>query len=923
METKKTSSEYLKKVDYKEEVLAQEEKIAEIIWKINSKFLVKNYEHSNLAEWLSINYWNNKPFNFFKEYLRILSFNWLSLDKFFDLEIEKNDLTDLDEKGITILKSKTEQTKLNFEIELEFLAKILEKSLFQIFKENKINFSEDDIEKLEVNNSKIFLKLNDESSLELILSKNSLKRLEISQVKEINTEKLSSEIDSTNRNNELFTTRDWIVSIELLKATKNDYFSAKTFSYITQDWKKHNVILKDLIVWEKSEILSEVLNIIEKTSEYKVKIEWWKMILTLREDLISVEYLRQELNNISIEELKEGIKDSGMSESELNIFLNSELLNANKYLDNLSSLHWDKIPISVALFSFNELAINSLKKTSVPFGAWVYVLLFPLFLKEIHKKPWNLDSYFKSFAEMWLFLSWAQLSTFLMSLIIKSPGIRSKIFIWATSVLAWMLTLVLWEEFAKKINLQKGFDSIFPESEDWWYKKLWMKNDNILWYLSTWWWIYELVDFFWTDIKIPYTPIKFWETKVDVDTNIKDFLSVWIFRNKDFYNQRLKLFFKESGEEVIKKINYYKENWNTKDNKDINDLKLDIMEIFWNMEFLYIDIVDNIEYFISSDYSETELMWIIMKKVTFFELNEESLDSHGKINQYSMDKLKITLRLENPEWLIFEEEEPFLNDLIIYISSLDSEEKKYLIDYCDRIINREEVIKDSDKKYPYMYFPVGAKSPIFWEKSIYKHMIEDEAIIDLWNWEKITKWDFFHRYTMYVKDLKENKFFVENMKRYDENISYKDISEWEKLIWSWTSVNKIKWWLEIEYLWEKFTILLDDYWKINKVQFWDKSYIAQTWFKKYKESKHWDSMVWYWDFVYDEPEKILAPFPYVFIDTSFQNIVFRNWGNNINNAFVRDDVWSIKEFLEKLKSWKKFMVAEDFDFYFDFNLIPE
>ena len=404
--------------------------------------------------------------------------------------------------------------------------------------------------------------------------------------------------------------------------------------------------------WTKKQIKSSIFKILEK--------EW-------------IYYNPKEARFYKIEDIK------------INIDIKNELkwVTYKKYKE-ISWLNWEKI-ISKQEFELNkQKIITELNKTEIKISnikeiqilLWKYwfgwaiqrVVFLPVFFRTFHSKPNDLASLWKSLSEWWLFELWAKTWAKISKNIPGSP--LSKAIVWTTlSLSLWIWSIIAWEEIWEKIELDKNFWKICPEREDYWEKKWWWWK-SFLTHVLTAWTINDLVDKLGFDIKIPWTPISFIETNINTDTDIIWYMSSWVWRNMDFWNQRVEKYSRWLIKDIMwlvkkyEKIEYYPHNINEfSENLENDEIEKQIDQKFLELQKSLTSLL-NIWTWINENIKKDVLDWILwlikswrfnLNKKTIWELVNNNIDKL-KLDDYSLfqrknDMKKQVFKIKTFLWL--------------------------------------------------------------------------------------------------------------------------------------------------------------------------------------------------------------------------------------------------------------------------------
>lgn len=927
------------------------------IWKleIKAEVLAKKIEEiknfSLNIDWININeagdiyreLWEKNPYKLYKTLYSLLekSIFWdIWMEEFFNLKIEE-----LKKLWVDISNIKINEKKISIKKSLREQAKKLYQLLFKSLWKEKIK----DLSSVKISWWKIQLFNNTNFLLEIYtikIDEHNWLFLKKEEGKDIN--KLLVKQDKENK--ELKSKRElffkWSLAVSFWYSTVAWVILLNVVEFFDPNWKKHKLKLNKEVSWWKEVALKEALLSIKEKFWYNVKHENWEIRFEDIKSKIDVVNIRQKLNNISFEDFKEAMKDSSLSKEKLEFEYSRHIANANSFLNLVEKQYWRKV-------SLKEFSMSLLKEsTTWKFWLWVHVILYPIFFAEVHKNWWNLDSYFIWASEMILFNSWA---LFVGS---KLQGTSQKLMkMWlhwkvlsgflqlAWWLFWWAFAVSSWKGISSQIWLKKWYDTVSPDSYNYFEKNWSWKNSSIISYIWTWWYAYEIADYLWTDIWIKWTPITFWKNEVDLSTEKEEYMSTWLTRTKDFYNNKLE----EYSSKLIWNITQYIDEYTNFSNwiaryYEINDEigynytkeevlknRKDLLEkkiykfIYkwenWGIESNNKKIKDSIYNIIISNIDRLISWWDILEIHSFILAELDNLKiNNGTIKEleeeiiYKKELLETILiwkrvEITNSEKLSFSELSWRMAPkyMIDYIESLSVEEREYLNLYYKRILETKKIVTNND----YTWDDISIWRSWVKKETYYDRLIRDKSTIELPDWRILSKWDIFHQITLLIKWLKENIDFIERIKKDESN---KDVS---KIKWletinykNWEKIIKYGWWIEIVSWKRKIFIKTKKNWMLEYIQ---------SWYKKFTPNIKW---LWDWWFLI-WGKKIVEYtyiYPFVFINSNSPTLTFRRANSEINSKFVRSEDISIEELFNMLENKWNPILMEDYELYHDLEL---
>lgn len=424
-------------------------------------------------------------------------------------------------------------------------------------------------------------------------------------------------------------------------------------------------------------------------------------------------------------------------------------INYEKY-KKLCESNWEKVLSKKEFELRKEKISNELNKNEIKFSNykkfqelfWKYwfgpviqhALFLPIFFKTYHSQTSDLASLWKSLSEWWLFEAWANGWLALSKLIpVKNPLLIAGLAI-SFSLIWGAWSIILWEEIWKKIELDKKFWKVFPEREDYWEKEWLWKWKSFLAHFATLWPVNWLVDKFWTDFKIPWTPISFIETSVNIDTDIKWYMSSDVWRDKEFWNKRVWEYPNKLTDDIIwlyedyKKNNYYPSKIDSYERiKKTPEQKLDELKKSLSSKL-------NIWTWRNEKIKEAIYYWIIWLIESWkFNINKKTI---WEIVSNNISYLKI-----DENYIGKKERDLFLQDFLIKTFLWENNDIKGNLNYQKRAF-------EAENKNPLKWLK---KEEIDFCRKIYQRIVNHEKMI----WPDIFLWDmpFNHSLTknQYIK----------------------------------------------------------------------------------------------------------------------------------------------------------------------------
>lgn len=605
----------------------------------------------------------------------------------------------------------------------------------------------------------------------------------------------------------------------------NERYIFKKAIFTDNYWKKHKVKIKPETKFENiPEIIRNVLDKIEVENNFKIQKVNWKEIFVENWKRIEISKMRESIiKEYTFEKFKWKLpKNNKISEKELEYDFEKTKWEMIKALDDIKILHWEKI-----------LPIDFLKGIS-----WksIHYLLFPIFFKEIHKNQSDLVSYFKWAWEYLSFSWWALVAAKTLQSILSKSKLLPRysktwmILYWIAQLAVWILwwaTWVwLWEAWIHLAELDKWYNKTFPESEDFLKKYIFKKNenDNITIYWLSSFFIPDIADLIRWNIRIPWTPVVFWQHDVDFSTNKQEYMSSWIYRTPKEYNKRvdefsvsfwedLKDLFNEyfSLELSIKKIEkrkklnltnrekldletkerfFNRSKWREKLEKNIENLIYN-WKFWWDKEInkklkdkIFWDI--NIDNILSWKQKLDEVIWLIQAEIKNIKIDNKFIKEYKQ----EIENKEKTFLATFWEKVNSNSENSFIKQIPIfdYINSLPEKDKKYAYLYFKRTLNKEEVLQ----KWDYEYIKIEKVKG--WAIVDWK-FIKDFQIswLDV-PYTKVEKdWKIILKRSIYERLISDKTVDKEDMDEYEKNKEKQvaQLVEWGYIV-DWKFVKNIK-----------------------------------------------------------------------------------------------------------------------------------
>ena len=434
-------------------------------------------------------------------------------------------------------------------------------------------------------------------------------------------------------------------------------------------------------------------------------------------------------------------------------------LDYKKYT-KISKNDWEKLLSEKDFKKNKKVILKEIKSSNIKevqsilwkygFWSWIqHVIFLPVFFQTFHKNTTDLASLWKSLSEWWLFTSWAKAGS-------KIPwNAISKSVLW---IVWWVLAIVWWEKLWEKMELNKHFWKAFPEREDYWEKK-WWEWKSFLTHALTAWTVNDLVDELWFDIKIPYTPITIIQTGLNLDTDPKEYMSSWVWRNIKFWNERVDKYKKELTENIYDLVK----------NSRFQKSKITPLKNKWFITWL-----------VEKDLEEKSEL----KELIYWFWDYEWFDEI-KVQLYE----KIVLLIDNPEWELNEKTITFLCDNITNNMKIND-------DYIERkgvnIKNKEQYYKiilsennQGDELWKIYWRIQKEKSPLkelsknelSFAKQIHNRILKHEKLIqnkaDKKIFEKLIENPKFLEFLDNTVELKKEKDFIGNLQKFSTAVEWK------------------------------------------------------------------------------------------------------------------------------------------------------
>lgn len=872
---------------------------------------------------------SNKKYSLFlaiQKYFESWFFSWKDFSTFFDEKFKELELIWITEEE----KNELWLIKWDLYKRISSVSKnILTSTIKEIWEDSLVNVSSIKIEKwkliLSYNNSPKI----DVFTIEFDEKKSWFKSTKSTELAPTKSQEQVTEREKVSENNQL-SFFWWVLTLSVTSALVKGISNLKTIEFIDKEWKLQKIKLDKPIAWDNAVLIKESLTIIERELGYKWELEWWKIVFEKKLEEVDISNIRWKIWELSFEDYKKIMADSWIPEDQLKVEFEKQKYNLNSFIDWVEKQYWKKV-------SFKDFS-TELMKNSVSWKFWLglHIILYPIFFTEILKHGWNLDSYFKWASEMVLFNSWAMLA---WKGIMKIPWAQWKIIGWFMQLVWWIVWwwvwVTSWIMVAGLTWMQKWFDTVFPESEDFMYKYAWWKNDSMVGYLWTWWFAFEMADYLWTDIGIHWTPITFWQNEVDLSTDKSEYMSVWLTRNKESYNAKVDDFTKKLLDKIHKLTWDYKKY--TLDQVDQSDWLMqlsanqkDRLKVEWRKklekslynfifkwengweentnkelkEKLYNFVLLNIDKLIEwTDISEIE--WLIAYEMEKLKISKDTLLEMQREIVMKESQVKTVLSWDNKKqigenpsyeevlWVIWAPQY-----MVDYIASLNEKEREFLLNYYTRTINKEEVIWKDDYVDDVWYVYRWDKK-VRRQRNIYDKLINDSTEVKLENWKTTTNWKIFHEITMMIKDLKRKKEFFDRLKKTDSITDSTKLKVWEKIDYTdWTEITKFAKWIEIVLSNKKMFLWTDENGKLEYIKIWDRKFVPDVALRLENKDMY----------------------PYVFINSNEPKITFRRQNTDINEKFVRTEDINIADLIQKTEWQEKFTLIEDNELYYDIVL---
>lgn len=416
----------------------------------------------------------------------------------------------------------------------------------------------------------------------------------------------------------------------------------------------------------------------------------------------------------------------------------------------------------------------------------IEIVMLPAFFHEYHKNSSDLASLWIAFWEAWAFYAW-------MKIWQKLPGnFISKQIMW---IVGWVWSIWWWTQVAQKLNFDKKFWIASPDREDYWDKKGWDWK-SVTTHILTAWAINDIMDKVWFDLKIPWTPVIFAQTKLNTATHPLEYMQSAIWRDMSFWNERVELLKIELTESITQLIKDYQNNtwvledlttfsedfinyatfWkhkpeieknhklrkNRKDKRFVTELYSVIFNN-WKSEYfpdvqkqLYTILSENFESdFYKNDGNINLLVWNILDKM--------KIDSHSlnKISDSINQRNNILNGLLNTEFTWEKNLENLEFDIKYHELIKNEIHSNFIFKLFQRIVNKEQMLE------PNITHPIWTKktkdtqyySDDFVPKLIEKS--EDKIL-----WEELIHWkngDLFVELLNFMVEYKRDKEFYEKI----------------------------------------------------------------------------------------------------------------------------------------------------------------
>lgn len=558
--------------------------------------------------------------------------------------------------------------------------------------------------------------------------------------------------------------------------------SSRTWNYFIEKFSIQNWTWVDVIElsedtlnnWSKLQLKDKIFKIFEK--------KWYAFNVS--------KWIFQKLDNIKNLTIKNTTE----------IISKIKNLDYKKYSDILNQ-NWD-IPIDE--INFNELkssAINEINIEKWDFSIsnlkkslwkWlicmplIEMIMYPTFFQEYHRNSSDLASIWIAFWEAWAFYSWMKVGQ-------KIPwNIITKQLSW----IAWWVAWIMWsEKLAKEMDLDKKFWQTSSDREDFWHKK-WWEWKSVLTHILTAGAANDLMDKVWFDLKIPWTPLVFIQTKLNLNTNPQEYMQSAIWRDLDFWNQRVDLLKAELTQSIITLIQDYKNN--TWDFDDLSTFSEDFIEFgtFWKLKpevdtyqwvrekrknKLFITELESLIFNngVSEQFPEVQQqLYNILSEnfTTDFYQNEWNINilvwnivDKMKLDDFSLEKISDNLHKKNKnlngllqsEFDSVKDMENLEFDIKFKDLIKDTKHKIFINKLFQRIINKQQML-DSNITYP--IWTRKTKDSQYYSDDFVPKLIEKSE--DRILWEKLIQWknwDLFVELLNYMVEYKRDKEFYEKI----------------------------------------------------------------------------------------------------------------------------------------------------------------
>lgn len=353
-----------------------------------------------------------------------------------------------------------------------------------------------------------------------------------------------------------------LIAATTLVTWRINRYILKWIQFIDANWQLQTITLPKELYWEtQSDVIKRALEIIKAQTWYEVKRVDWKDVFERSTNKIDIKSMRAELLKLNVHDYAKTnwLWEYWPFSKEVLVEAEKQKIEAISFLDSLERSNWPAISAS----RFLEF---------LRWSAWksIHIILFPIFFTEILKNGWDLISYFKWAWEMATFMAWAKFAMLVLKKPLDLIPKGNLVWAWTYALLSlifwvfwWWWWVAWWKWVAKYMELQQRFDAWIPESQDWFHKYMspdWRDSNSLAtaFYVWLWWFATELTDSMWMNLKIPWTPITFWSHSVDLSTNMTDYMSVWLTRTPEEYNNRLEEFWKWLWDELRSLVIDYK-----------------------------------------------------------------------------------------------------------------------------------------------------------------------------------------------------------------------------------------------------------------------------------------------------------------------------------------------------------------------------